>query len=179
MRTTRCPPSAEISHRQGGPRPPQPRPLAAIPERRDLGVLRRPFAADGGGRLGERPAQLGAVGGAVVALAVVLPDQLPVAPLDDRLLVRDLGLPQPVRGEVGLDPGAEGLEVGRLVGEADEDEPADAAGVEAPEAVRARIEPLAHVAAPNEATVEAVAPLMVRADEPRRPALGGRADAGT
>ena len=64
---------------------------------RNQGIVMAPLDAGHCRRLGEGAAQLGMVGRAMVAFAVVLPDELPVAVLDDRALERDLGFADVVR----------------------------------------------------------------------------------
>ena len=83
----------------------------------------------------ERHGQLGMVRAAMVALAVVLHRELPVARLDDVLLEGDLGVAHVVRLDIGAELRGHLVEIGRgLVGEADEQqarERADMHGLEA------------------------------------------------
>ena len=154
----------------------QPACLAALPVRQHHRIAHRAFHAREGRRLREGPAQLGMVARAMVAFPVVLPDQLPVALLDDRLLERDLGVGQPMGREIGLGRGLERREVGRRIGDADEHQPAHAARMHRLERIGCRVEVLAHPAPAHELAVEAVAPLVIGTDEARGLALGGGAD---
>ena len=113
----------------------------------------------------------------MIALAIVLPDELPVALLDDGRFEGDLGLAQPVRQEIGLDHGAHRREVGRLVGQADEDVAADAFASDRLQAELALVEAVGHLASKQEPAVELVGPLVIGADQLRRRALVGIADA--
>ena len=70
---------------------------------------------------GKGAAELRVDAGAVVALAVILPRDLPVALLDNRGLVRDLGLGQSKRLRVASEHLAHRLEGGRRGGDGDED----------------------------------------------------------
>ena len=65
-------------------------------------------------------------GGAMVALAVVLPDQLPVAVLDDRALERDLRLAESGAARNTATCRRKAAKSGGVVGEADEDIAGDA-----------------------------------------------------
>ena len=105
------------------------------------------------------------VAAAVVAFAIVLPDQLPVAVFDDRALERDLGVSQPMRGEIGLDAVAEGREVGRLLGEANPDIAADALAMHRLQPMRLGVEFRAHVAGVAKPPVEFISPVVIGADE--------------
>ena len=68
--------------------------------------------------------------GAVKALAVVLPDELPVAVLDDRALESDLGVGEPVGRQIGLRLGPERFEAWRDRRDANEDIAADTLAVD-------------------------------------------------
>ena len=116
------------------------------------------------------------VAGAVIALAVVLPDQLPVALLDDGALVGDLGVGQVVRRQVAGRLLGEGVEGRGVVGEADVDEAAHVAAVDRIEPMRRGVEVRAHVARPQQPAVELVGPLVVGADDLRAGALGAPAE---
>ena len=133
-------------------------------------------AGDGRG-FRKRLAQFRMIAGAVIALAVVLPDELPVALFHDGALEGDLRLGQPVRPEIGLHQRAERREVGRLVGQADEDIAADALAGDRLQPVVALVEAVSHLAGEEQGAVEVVGPLVIGTDEPRRGALVGRADA--
>ena len=114
------------------------------------------------------------VGRAVVALAVVFPDQFPIGLLNDGGLERNLGLMQLVRQKVRLDVPSNGLEVRRHLAQADPDIAARARAVDRFQAMLRFVEFTAHVARRNQAPVECVGPLMIGTHQPRRrPALGG------
>ena len=98
MRVARYWPSAESSNRLGRPAASQCSQCATM-----TGSVHRARDAGDRRRLGKSPAQFRMVAAAMVAFAVVLPDQLPVAVLDDRALERDLGLGQPMRRQIGFD----------------------------------------------------------------------------
>ena len=116
--------------------------------------------------------QLG-VAVAVVALAVVLHDELPVALLDEVDLVRDLRPPQRVGRQVGLDARRDVVEVGRgLVGEADEHEAADVADVDRLEPEAAAVERGRLVVRVQQPPVDVVGPVVVRAHEVADAAAG-------
>ena len=103
---------------------------------------------------------------AVVALTVVLHDELPVALFDEVDLVGDLRVLQVVVGEVRLDDADDFLEVRRrLLGGADEDEPADGADVERLEPELSAVERRRLGVGEGEAAVGAVGPLVVGADQ--------------
>ena len=114
--------------------------------------------------------------GAVIALAVVLPDQLPVRVLDDGGLERHFALLQIMRQEIRLDVAADRLEIRRDLGEAHQDVAADARAMHRMQSVLRAVESRAHVARREQASVEMISPLMVRAHEPRRRAALRRAD---
>ena len=120
--------------------------------------------------------QLRMVGGAVIALAVVLPDELPVRLFDDGGLERHLALVQVVRQEIRLDVSADRLEIRRDLGEAHTDVAADARAVHDMQSVLRAVESLTHVARREQASVEVICPLMVRTHQPRRRATLRRAD---
>ena len=116
--------------------------------------------------------QLG-VAVAVVALTVVLHDELPVALLDDVDLVRDLRPPQLVGSQVRLDARRHVVEVGRgLVGEADEHEAADVAHVDRLEPEAAAVERGRLVLGVQQASVDVVGPVVVRAHQVADAAAG-------
>ncbi|MNZ86934.1 hypothetical protein D3C78_1057790 [compost metagenome] len=118
------------------------------------------------------------VGGAVVALAVVFPDELPIALFDDRAFMRDLRFPDAVRSHVALDFLAHGLEIRRLIGKADEDVTGDGFAGDRLQAEIALVELFTHVTCEEQLAVEIVGPLVVRTDKARRLALLRGADAG-
>src|SRR5580658_9426938 len=94
--------------------------------RRDLQVADDILNSRDGRALGERPAQLRMVRGAVIALAVILPHQLPVAVLDDRALEGDPGVGKLVRRRISFELSRERLETRRNRRDADKDIAADA-----------------------------------------------------
>jgi hypothetical protein len=116
---------------------------------------------------------------AVVALAVVLHRELPVAGLDDVHLLHDLRVAEVVGSKVEAELGRHGVEVGgRLVGEADEEEALETAQVDGLQIVAVRGEALAHVLGEQEIAVEPVGPLMVAADQVANRGLGLVDEAG-
>ncbi len=117
------------------------------------------------------------VAGAVVALAVVLPDELPVPFLDDGALMRDLRLAQPVRQQIGLDHRAHRREIGRLACQADENIAADGFAGDRLQTELALVEALGHLAREQQPAVEFVGPLVIGADKLGGGALVGVADA--
>jgi hypothetical protein len=116
--------------------------------------------------------ELRVVDRAVIALAIVLPDQLPIRPLDDRRFERYLGLLEPVRTQIGLELRGERLKVRGDLAQTDPDIPPDSGTVHSPQTVLAAIELLTHVAHGNQLAVQPIAPLMVRAYQARRVAVG-------
>ena len=74
-----------------------------------------------GGSVREGPGQLRVIAGAMVTLAVVFPDQLPVTLLDNCGLVRHASFGQLMREQVGLYLFAGGCEVRSIGSQADED----------------------------------------------------------
>ena len=105
------------------------------------------------------------VGRAVIALAIVLPDELPVGLLDDGGFVRDLGLMQVVREEVRLEVPSNRLEIRRHLGEAHPDVAADTRAVHAVQPVLRAVESGPHVARREQPAVEMIGPLMIRAHQ--------------
>ncbi len=105
------------------------------------------------------------IGGAVVTLAIVLPDQLPIALLDDGAFEGDLRFPQAMRREIGRDRLAERPEVHRVFGKTDEDVTADGLAVDRLQTVLGRVEALGHLPREEQAAVEFVGPLVVGTDE--------------
>ncbi|ENN89027.1 hypothetical protein RHSP_02217 [Rhizobium freirei PRF 81] len=145
----------------------------------DDGIAHRALNAGHGRRFGEGAAELGVIGGAVVALAVVLPDQLPVALLDDGALEGDLGFAHAMRRHIGLDRGTDRGEIRGVLRQADEDIAGDAFAVDLLQRILALVEILGHLAGKEQRAVELVGPLVVGADELGRGAAFGRADART
>src|SRR5271170_6701558 len=112
------------------------------------------------------------VRGAVIALAVILPHQLPVAVLDDRALEGDPAVGEPVRRRVSLELGPERLEARRNRRDADEDIAAGAFAADRLEPGLRLVDPALLVTGADQAAVEIVGPLMIGADEPLRRAPG-------
>src|SRR6202042_1045610 len=85
----------------------QPRPV--LPH---LGVFLRALDSSRARRFRKGPAEFRMVGRAVITLAIVLPDELPVASLDDRALISELRLGEAVRRKIGLHDLPKGGEIG-------------------------------------------------------------------
>ena len=145
--------------------------LAAV-----MGLRGGVFAVGRGRVLGKGADQLGMICGAVIALAVVLPDQLPIGLFDDGRLEGNLGLMQFMRQKVRLDVFANRLEIRRLGGETNPDITADTRAVDRPQTMLRFVEFAAHVARRDQAAVERIGPLMVGADETRSRAVLRGAD---
>jgi len=120
--------------------------FAACPVAADLGVACPAIRPRHARVFGIGTAEFRMVGGAMVALAVVFPDELPVTLFDDGALMRDLGFPDAVWRHVALHFGAHGLKIRRLIGEADEDVASDGFAGDRLQAKIALVELLAHVA---------------------------------
>src|SRR3546814_2889523 len=99
--------------------------------------------------------------GAMVALAVILPHQLPISLLYDGRLVGDLGVLQAVRHHVGRDAGLHRREVRRDGRETDEDVAGDRLAVHRLQPVGRGIEGWAHVAREEQTALEVIGPLVV------------------
>src|SRR5271170_2828241 len=117
------------------------------------------------------------VRGAVIALAVVLPHQFPVAVLDDRALKGDPGVGEPVRRHIAFELRPKGLEARRDRRHADEDRAAGAFAVDRLETELRLVDSAVLMPGADQTAVEIVDPLMIGADEPLRRALGRGADA--
>src|SRR5580658_6778181 len=98
---------------------------------------------------------------AVIALAVVLPDQLPIAVLDDRALEGDPGVDKLVRRKILFDLGPEWLETRRDRRDANKDVSADAFAVRGLEAELRPIKPDVRLTRADQAAVQVVDPLMI------------------
>lgn len=109
----------------------------------------------------------------MIALAVVFPDELPVAFFDDRRFECDLRLAQPVRQKIGFDHGAHRREVGRILCQTNEDVAADDFAGDRLQSELALVEAVRHLAREQQPPVELVSPLMVGTDQ-----LGGGALVG-
>ncbi len=117
------------------------------------------------------------VRGAVVALAIVLPHQFPVAVLDDRALEGDPRVSQPVGRGVACELRPERLEARRDRRDADEDIAGGAFAMDGFETELRLVDSAVLVTGADQAAVEIVGPLMIGADEPLCRAFGRRADA--
>ena len=146
------------------------------PVLQDLRTLLRALDSGRSRRFREGLAELGMVSRAVVTLAVVLPDELPVASLDDRALMRHLRLAEAVRREIRLHRPAERCEIRGRLCKADEEVSGHALAGDRLESIGRLIETLGHLASEQEAPVKIVAPLVIGADEPHGCALLGGAD---
>src|SRR5580658_66406 len=103
--------------------------------------------------------------GAVVALAIVFPHQLPVAFLDNGRLEGHPRVGQAMRGEVRLELSTGRSEVGRLGAQADEYAPGHALTVHGLETELRPIKSGAHLSRGKQTSVELVGPLMVGANQ--------------
>src|SRR5208282_3889704 len=108
---------------------------------------------------------------AVKALAIVLPDELPVAVLDDGALESDLRVRKLVWRQIAFDLGLERLEAWRDRCDAHKNVSADALAMDGLEPKLRFVEPAVHLAGADQASVQIVGPLMIGADEPLRCAL--------
>lgn len=115
------------------------------------------------------------VDAAVVALAIVLPHQFPVALLDDGRDMRHLGLIEVMDLQIRRCERRVGFEVRGLPCQADEHQPAQFTTVDRLEGVRLGVEVGRHVARPEQAAIEFVGPLMVGADQLGQMAVAGLA----
>jgi hypothetical protein len=106
------------------------------------------------------------VTGAVIALAVVFPHQLPVAVLHDGGLEGNPRRMQPMGQQVRLDLPAGCLEVGRFGGHADEDITRHRLAMDAAQAELTFVEAGSHLARGAQAAVELVGPLVIGTHEP-------------
>jgi hypothetical protein len=121
------------------------------------------FVAVGGE---ERAGQLRVPGFAVVALAVVLHDELPVRVLDEVTLRGHLRPGDVMPGQIGLDDLGHLVDViGRGGAEADEDQPADDAEVHRTQGEAGPVEAGSLDACGDEFTRRRVGPLVVAADD--------------
>src|SRR5450432_3354649 len=116
------------------------------------------------------------VGRAVIALAIVLPHELPVGLFDDGRFERHLRLMQLMGQKVRFDMPPNGFEVRRRAAQAKPDIAAYARAVDGLQAVLRLIELAAHVPRGNQPSVERVRPLMIRTYETRRGAALRGAD---
>ena len=146
--------------------------FAFLPMGDDFWILGRTVDAGSGRRFRIGLAELGMIARAMIAFAVVFPDELPVALLDDCALVGNLGVTQPVRQEIGFHHRPERREIHRLVGETDEDVAAGAFAGDRLQGKARRVEILTHLARVKEGAVKVIGPLVIGAHElGRRPAM--------
>jgi hypothetical protein len=124
----------------------------------------------------EGPHELGMPRAAVIALARVLHDELPVRLLDQRHLMRELRVGQILRLQIRRERRPIGLEVRRLVGETDEDRAFHRLDVDGLERDTAGIEALMHAAGIEQFAREVVGPLVVGAGKAQALAALGVAD---
>src|SRR5262249_1880686 len=122
-------------------------------------------------------AELGVAAGAVVALAVVLEDELPVGRHLVVLAEADPGAVQAVPLDERLDRAAGRAEVGRFLGEADVDKAGDFFEMSRVERVGGPVKVIAHPASRSEPAVPLVDPLVIRTNEFTAMTLVLRADA--
>src|SRR5205814_9051418 len=108
------------------------------------------------------------IAGAVIALAVVLPYQLPIAVLYNGRLEGDPRFLQPMREHVRLDLPARCLEVGRFGGHTNEDVTRDGLAMNPAQAELTLVEAGSHLAGGKQAAIELVGPLVIGTDQ-----LGG------
>ncbi|MNR10141.1 hypothetical protein D3C85_1263760 [compost metagenome] len=102
---------------------------------------------------------------AVVALAVVLEDQLPVTPLDQVGLERHLAIIQVVRADEGGNRIAERFEIRRLVGHANVDVAVHHFAMSRLEAIVGNVEIRPHVTGEEQFAVQVENPFVVGADQ--------------
>ena len=98
---------------------------------------------------------------AVIAFAVVFPDELPVAVFNDRALEGDLGVADLVRRQVPFRLRPEGLEAWCNGRHAHEDVTADAFAVDGLEPKLGLVDRRVHVAGADQSSREIVRPLMI------------------
>ena len=145
--------------------------------RQHLRVAFRAFGARDDRPFGEGLAKLGMVGRAVIALAVIFPDEFPIGLFDNGALISDLRAAEPMRSEVRLHLLAERGEIHRSLRKADEDIAGHAFAGDRLQAEPGLVETLRHLAGEQQAPVKIVAPLVIGADEPHGCAFVGRAHA--
>ncbi len=149
---------------------------AIFPELIDFRVFHHALHASRGRGFGIGAAKFRVVGGTVIALAIVFPDELPVALFDDRAFEGDLGVLDVMRREIGFDQIAESREVRRFLGDADVDIARDGFAMDRLQAIFGRFEIRPDLSCEEQAAVEFVGPLVIGADELCGGALFGSAD---
>ena len=139
----------------------QPSRLASIPMRLDLQVIGNAIDSGYGRLLRVRPAQFRMVRRAMVALAVVFPDELPIAVLNDRAFEGDFGVRDLVRRQISLRLGSEGFETRRNRRDADKDIAGNAFAMDGLEPELRLIDRALHVTRADQSSVQIVGPLMI------------------
>ena len=112
--------------------------------------------------------QFGMADIAVIALAVVFHHELPVGRLDQIILHCDLELAHVVEADLRLDIGLHAVDRRRVIGQAQEDQPADVLQRNGAQAVVRLVEFLRHVACGQQLAIEGKGPLVVGTGDPRR-----------
>ena len=139
----------------------QPRRLASIPMGLDLQVIGNAIDSGYGRLLRERPAQFRMVRRAMVALAVVFPDELPIAVFNDRAFEGDFGVRDLVRRQISFRLGSEGFETWRNRRDADKDIASNAFAMDGLEPELRLVDRAVHVTRADQSSVEIVGPLMI------------------
>src|SRR5258708_117468 len=102
---------------------------------------------------------------AMVALAVVLHRELPIAVLAEIFLLAYFAITYAMRKDVRFHFAAHLLEVrGRFIGEADKDEPGDVSHVNHLQAEFASVEIIAHMLGMDEVSLQVIGPLVIGTD---------------
>ncbi len=143
----------------------QARRLAARPVRQHFGGAIGPSTPGRARRFGEGHAKLGMVRRAMVALAIVLPDELPVRLARQSCSRARPLLRKPVRREIGRHHAAKRREIGRRIGQGRQRGSPGALASDGFKSVSGLVETLGHLAGEQEPAVEIVAPLVIGADE--------------
>ena len=107
----------------------------------------------------------------MIAVGGIVVDQLPVAVLDDACLVGNLGIAQVVHRQIGLGEAGKGIEIGRLIGKADIDQPFEIAAMNRLQPVLRRVEIRTHIARPQQLSIQVIGPLVIGTDQLGRHAL--------
>ncbi len=149
----------------------QSRGLPSIPVSLDLLIGDNAIYAGYRRLFGECPAEFGMVRRAVIALAVVFPDELPVAVFNDRALEGDLAVGDLVRRQISVRLGPEGLETWRNGRHAHKDVTADAFAMDRLEPKLGLVDRCVHVARADQSSGEIVGPLMIGTNEALHRAL--------
>ena len=115
----------------------------------------------------------------MVALPEIFGDHLPVGVDRVHGAAGDAGVLEPVRREKVLDVGGRRVEIGRILGKADEDQPAHLAEGDRVEAECSGIDPFGEVPGVGQRAVETIRPGVIGADQPLGVPVGGEADPRT